>query len=66
VKHPEPINLELAIRALEHEKIVSSLTNATSQWQAGHDSGWLAGMDHAIETLRNLNAANQKPIGGKS
>lgn len=59
VKHPEPINLELAIRAIEHEKIVGGLTNATSQWQAGYDSGWLAGMDHAIETLRNLDAAGR-------
>lgn len=63
MKHPEPINLELAIRALEHEKLVSGLTNAATQWQAGHDSGWRAGMDRAIETLRNLNATNQKPGG---
>jgi len=61
VKQPELVNLELGIRALEHEKIAGGLTNAATQWQAGYDTGWRSGLEHAIQTLRNLNVANQKP-----
>jgi len=60
MKQHELVNLELGIRALEHEKLVSGLTNAATQWQAGYDTGYRAGLEHAIQTLRNLNAANQQ------
>jgi len=60
MKRPEPVNLELGIRALEHERLAMCPSTVTFT-EADYAAGYRRGLDHAIQTLRNLNVANQAP-----
>lgn len=61
VKQHEPVSLELGIRALEHEKLAYASSTLQTVAAMNFDVGYRAGLEHAIQTLRNLDAANQKP-----
>jgi len=61
MKQSEPVNLELGIRALEHEKLAFASNTLKTAAAMNYDVGYRAGLEHAIRTLRNLNAANRKP-----
>lgn len=61
MKQPEPMTLELGIRALERERLAFGLgTPSTNAVRIAFEAGTAHGLDKAIRVLQNLDAANQR------
>lgn len=60
MKQPELVTLELGIRALEHEHRAFVSSTLKTVGAMNYDVGYRSGLAHAIQTLKNLDVADQQ------